>query len=46
MFLMLMGACLIVRNGIIYIVNFKNSRELIVEMVSITSTSKRKNANN
>ena len=35
MFLTLMGACLIVRNGIIYIVNFKNSRELIVEIEKI-----------
>ena len=35
MFLTLMGACLIVRNGIIYTVNFKNSRELIVEIEKI-----------
>ena len=36
--LTLMGASLIVRNGIIYIINFKISRELIIELVSITST--------
>ena len=38
MFLTLMAACLFVRNGIIHIINFKNSGELIAESVSITST--------
>ena len=38
MFLMFMWVCLIVRNDIIYIINFKNSRELIVKAVLITST--------